>query len=81
MTPAADGTLCIYRGKGRDVEKSDGFLEKYLYTNIPHSSCRVIINGAKVSMAIYQGCVHRKVLGQAHESVVHCSVSMRVELA
>ena len=52
-----------------------------LRDHTPHGRWWVIIQAAKVAVPIHQLDPHGKVLGQAHQGVVHGGVAMGVELA
>ena len=47
---------------------------------ITHSSSRIAVDRAEVSMAIDQGNAHREPLSQADHRVVNCSIAMRMIL-
>ena len=47
----------------------------------PHGRWWVVVQAAKVAVPIHQLDTHGKVLGQAHQGVVHRGVAMGMELA
>ena len=47
---------------------------------ITHSSSRIAVDRAEVSMAIDQGNAHREPLSQADHRVVNCNIAMRMIL-
>ena len=55
-------------------------LESFCCCFLPHGRGRVVVQAAKVAVALHEGRRHDEVLRHAHEAVVHGLVTVRVVL-